>query len=55
MERRQLNSGTTLQNKRCFSDIAFNCHYPEENPEGALEDITNALANVGVFDGIKNT
>lgn len=33
--------------------LVFNCHYPEENPPDAVESITDALAHVGAFDGIK--
>ena len=32
----------------------FRIYYPVENPEGAVDDITDCLAYMGVFDGIKN-
>lgn len=35
------------------SIISFYTEYPEENPKGAINDITEALAYAGVFDGIK--
>lgn len=30
----------------------FTCVWPEENPPNALEDITDGLASIGMFDGI---
>lgn len=33
----------------------FTCVWPEENPQNALEDITDCLAAIGMFDGIKRS
>jgi hypothetical protein len=35
------------------SEMVLRAHYPEENPREALEGITDALLQVGIFDGIK--
>lgn len=35
-----------------FSNITIACHYPDKNPEGTLDDVTNTLSYVGVFDNI---
>ncbi|MDD3066322.1 MAG: hypothetical protein PHO48_00610 [Candidatus Gracilibacteria bacterium] len=34
------------------SEIILRAHYPEDNPKETLEGITNALSQMGVFDGI---
>jgi len=34
------------------SDIVFDCHYPDENSENAIDDITKGLNHIGVFEGI---
>lgn len=31
----------------------FTCIYPDENPPNAIEDITDCLPYLGVFDGIE--
>lgn len=36
------------------SDIHFSVHYPERNPISAIDDITERLAHVGAFGGIKH-
>lgn len=38
------NRGHTLQ---------ITCHYPKKNPESAVEEITCALAYLGVLMGLK--
>lgn len=35
------------------TQIRITCYYPKENPEGWLEDITNTMAYVGLFDHLK--
>lgn len=35
------------------SKIEFVDHYPEDNPKMALEDISDCLAYLGVFDGFR--
>ena len=51
------NNKKTLKNESVIamsnSDISFCTHYPEENEDSAIEDITNTLNYIGVFDGIK--
>ena len=37
------------------SDINFFVQYPEENPEDAIDDITNALYYLGAFNGLHKT
>jgi hypothetical protein len=43
----------TFTAETAFTDFEFTCHYPEENPRGSEEDITNTLSYLGVFEGIK--
>lgn len=33
--------------------MKIECVYPEENPEGTVQDITCALAALGVFEGLR--
>ena len=35
-----------------LSEITFEVIYPEENPQGYMEDITKTMAYVGLFDGL---
>lgn len=35
-----------------LSEISFEVIYPEENPQGYMEDITKTMAYVGLFDGL---
>jgi hypothetical protein len=46
-------SSQTRHRERCPQDIKFIAHYPEENPEGAMDDIVKVMAHIGLFDGIK--
>lgn len=34
------------------SDIELKVNYPEENPENCVEDITETLRHIGIFDDI---
>ena len=34
------------------SDIELKVNYPEENPENCVEDITDTLRHIGIFDDI---
>lgn len=34
------------------SDIELKVNYPEENPENYVEDITDTLRHIGIFDDI---
>jgi hypothetical protein len=34
------------------SDIELKVNYPEENPENCIEDITDTLRHIGIFDDI---
>jgi hypothetical protein len=36
-----------------LTDFEFSCNYPEENPEGAVEDITKMLKYLGVFENLQ--
>lgn len=40
----KLNSGSV---------IICNISYPEENPNGAVEDIARAMEYIGLFDGVE--
>ena len=35
------------------SEISFNVHYPDDNPENFVEDITNTMDYLGLFDSLK--
>ena len=35
-----------------FCDLRFKCNYPDENPEGTIDNITSALNHLGIFEGI---
>ncbi|MCC7197219.1 hypothetical protein IT413_03430 [Candidatus Peregrinibacteria bacterium] len=37
---------------RPSSDIEFKVNYPEENPESCIDDITDTMKHIGIFDGI---
>lgn len=39
--------------KRLPQVIYFEDIYPEENPEGTLDEIVNGMEIIGLFDGIK--
>jgi hypothetical protein len=34
------------------SDIEFKVNFPDENPEDCIEDITDTMRHIGLFDGI---
>ena len=34
------------------SDIELKVHFPEENAEDCIENITDVLKHIGIFDGI---
>ena len=33
-------------------EMRVTCHYPENNPEDAVEDVTRSLEYMGGFDGL---
>lgn len=35
--------------QRCRSEFHFKVHYPEQNPPGAIDDITRVLVYVGIL------
>lgn len=35
-----------------FSQVTCNIFFPEENPKGAIENVTDALAHLGAFNGL---
>jgi hypothetical protein len=39
--------------RRCRVVLQFIEHYPDENPIRTVEDITQVLSYVGLFDGMK--
>jgi hypothetical protein len=47
---------TSLKQSECIStpssDIEFKVNFPEENPENSIEDITDTLRHIGIFDDI---
>ncbi len=47
---------TLLKKSECIStpssDIEFKVNYPEKNPENYIEDITDTMRHIGIFDGI---
>ncbi len=34
------------------SDIEFKVNFPEDNPDDCIEDITDTMRHIGIFDGI---
>jgi hypothetical protein len=52
VKKKYSKSKTTIV-ESTFTDFEFTCHYPKENPPGAIEDITKLLKHLGVFDDLK--
>lgn len=48
-QKKELNDTLVLRH----SEISFAVQYPKENPENFMEDITNTMAYLGLFDGLK--
>ena len=40
---------------RCRIDLKVEVHYPDTNPQYALEDITRTLKYMGAFDTMKRS
>ncbi len=34
------------------TELELRCFFPDENPDGAIQDITRTLQYVGVFDNL---
>lgn len=47
------NSVTYISNRG--HTLTIRCHYPKRNPPNAVEIITDALAHIGIFDGLNFT
>jgi hypothetical protein len=44
---------TKRKRKLSTKNMVFIDHFPEENKEGSIECITDALFHIGIFEGIK--
>lgn len=45
------NSVTYISNRG--HTLTIRCHYPKKNPKDYIEQITDCLAHLGVFDGLQ--
>lgn len=44
----------TMTYSTTFSTVTCNIYFPEENPKHTLDNLTDALAHLGAFEGITN-
>ena len=49
---KETKNSITYKSNRGYT-LTIRCHYPKENPPNAIEIITDAMAYVGLSDGLK--